>query len=79
MPLRKASRRRLHFTRASEKVKDSNRHRLLGGWRQSRVKRTAKEVKLTGEQGIDEECSVSLEWGLREGEPSERHVAEGFD
>lgn len=43
------------------------------------MKRTAKEVKLTGEQGIDEECSVSLEWGLREGEPSERHVAEGFD
>lgn len=60
-------------------MKDSNRHRLLGGRRQSRVKRTAKKVKLIGEKGIDKECSVGLEWGLREGEPSELHVVEGFD
>ena len=79
LPTRKASRRRKHFTRASEEVKDSNRHGLLGDWRQSRVKRTVKKVKLTGEQGIDKEHSVGLEWGLREGEQSALHVLEGFD
>lgn len=38
------------FDKASEQVKDSDRH---GGWRQSRDKGAAEKVKLTGEQGPD--------------------------